>query len=57
MSKWMFNDDLCIEMMISGVKLSNAYIYAMYEENQVDLDSEIYSVKRLERSFDEGSGP
>lgn len=53
----MFNDDLCIEMMISGVKLSNAYIYAMYEENQVDLDSEIYSVKRLERSFDEGSGP
>jgi len=44
-------------MIKSGVQLSNAYIYAMYEEDSCDLDSEIYSVKRLERSFDVGSGP
>ncbi len=43
-------------MIKSGVKLNNAYIYAMYEENTFDLDSELYSIKRLERSFDVEGG-
>lgn len=43
---WLF-----VEIIKSGEKLLNAYIYAVFDES-FDLDSELFNVQRLEKSFD-----
>jgi hypothetical protein len=40
-----------IEIIKTGEKVQNAYIYALIEEN-IDIDKELYNVERLARSFD-----
>ena len=40
-----------IEIIQSGEKLLNAYIYGLYDETY-DIDKELYNVERLTRSFE-----
>jgi flagellar basal body rod protein FlgB len=32
--------------------LLNAYIYAIIDDNTVDMDKELYNIERLSRNFD-----
>jgi len=54
--KLVYHEELLEIIKQKDPSVRNAYIYGFYSADTFDLDSEIFSVKRLERSFDVSSG-